>query len=248
MKPARDSVSAKRHEDKTTCLIFAAKLGSHSALIDLLCHRGYEVSTENHPEGLQRCLLRQTAAAVVLDLDHLGERGWDILKGLRERTLNPIVVLTSVDENSFEIDALQYGADLVIPIKCSPYLIVERLAALLRRSPLSSREGGLERNPLCHGHLELDVDRFLVMWKGERVTLSKTEFELVRFLVERPGHVRTREQIQDRLYGANNSVFERTIDSHVKRIRCKFGQIDSSFASIEALYGLGYLFAEEGSG
>jgi two-component system response regulator ChvI len=143
---------------------------------------------------------------------------------------------------------LRLGADDYITKPFSQRLLLERIRALLRRNEVSRAEangaptGG---GALTRGNLSLDELRHKCTWKGEDVPLTVTEFLLVKTLAQRPGLVKSRDQLIDAAYGDTVYVDDRTIDSHIKRVRKKFRQVDDDFNQIETLYGIGYRYKED---
>jgi two-component system response regulator ChvI len=139
------------------------------------------------------------------------------------------------------------GADDYIKKPFSQRLLIERIRAVLRRhDPLPSDAAeGNGKEVMIRGNMALDSVRHMCTWRGQQVDLTVTEFLLVKALADRPGHVKTRNQLMDAAYGENINVEDRTIDSHVKRLRMKFKKIDSDFSQIDTLYGVGYRFSED---
>jgi two-component system, OmpR family, response regulator ChvI len=141
------------------------------------------------------------------------------------------------------------GADDYITKPFSQRLLIERIRALLRRQELMQNNkpetAGEAREKTVRGNLVLDDARHLCTWKGDPVNLTVTEYLLVKALAIRPGHVKNRDQLIDMAYGENIYVDDRTIDSHIKRVRKKFRAVDEEFNQIETLYGIGYRYKEE---
>ena len=174
--------------------------------------------------------------------------GLELLRRLRERHDTPVIFLTSKDDELDEALGLAMGADDYIAKPFSQRLLIARIRAILRRSEAAqaSAGGGEEGGgPLARGRLTMDPARHRVTWAGEPVTLTVTEFLILETLAQRPGIVRTRNQLMDAAYQDDIYVDDRTIDSHIKRIRRKFRQVDDAFDAIETLYGAGYRFSEE---
>ncbi len=137
------------------------------------------------------------------------------------------------------------GADDFIRKPCSNRLLAERVKAVLRRSrgtAAGSEEG--DKKPIVRGSLTLDPNRHACSWKGEPVRLTVTEFLILQALGARPGYVKSRDQLMDAAYEDQVYVDDRTIDSHIKRLRKKFREQDDTFDSIETLYGVGYRYKE----
>jgi two-component system response regulator ChvI len=142
---------------------------------------------------------------------------------------------------------LRMGADDYITKPFSQRLLIERIRALLRRESLRKKttEAVPGAEKIVRGSLTLDDARHVCAWKGLPVALTVTEYLLLKSLAQRPGLVKNRDQLIDMAYGENIYVDDRTIDSHIKRIRKKFRDVDPEFSQIETLYGVGYKYKEE---
>jgi two-component system response regulator ChvI len=175
--------------------------------------------------------------------------GLELLRRLREKQLTPVIFLTSKDEEMDEALGLAMGADDYIAKPFSQRLLIARIRAILRRTELSQvdpAEAPLATvGELARGRLVMDTARHRVTWGGLPVTLTVTEFLILETLAQRPGIVKTRNQLMDAAYQDDIYVDDRTIDSHIKRVRRKFRQVDAQFDAIETLYGAGYRFSEE---
>src|SRR5690606_22472639 len=136
------------------------------------------------------------------------------------------------------------GADDYIRKPFSQRLLIERIRALLRREAAKHEPGTQAAESIVRGDLVLDQARHLCTWKGQPVNLTVTEFLLLKALALRPGHVKSRDQLMDAAYGEHIYVDDRTIDSHIKRLRKKFKAIDADFAQVETLYGVGYRYRD----
>ena len=185
----------------------------------------------------------------VLDVKMPKMDGLELLQKLRESIDTqaiPIIMLTSKDDEVDELMGFRLGADDYVTKPFSQKLLIARIRALLQRSELQAATptitGGGEIEPLTRGHLLLDDARHLCAWKDQPLNLTVTEYLLVKVLASRPGHVKTRDQLIDAAYGDHIYVEDRTIDSHIKRIRKKFKKIDENFERIETLYGVGYKY------
>ena len=165
------------------------------------------------------------------------------IRGLSETI--PIIFLTSRDEELDRVLGLEIGADDYL---CKPFSMRELLArvkVLFRRVAIDqSAIRPAADVPLRHGDLELDLQRYSVRWQGRAVNLTVTEFMMLHALVRHPGHVKTRKQLHQDGYPHDAYVSDRTIDSHVKRVRRKFEDVDAAFDSVETVYGLGYRWKE----
>jgi two-component system response regulator ChvI len=159
----------------------------------------------------------------------------------------PVIFLTSKDEEIDELFGLKMGADDYIAKPFSQRLVVERVKAVLRRH-VGAKDGGAggteAAKVLERGMLKLDPERHTCHWDNKPVTLTVTEFLILQALAARPGVVKTRDALMDAAYDDQVYVDDRTIDSHIKRLRKKFKQVDDNFDVIETLYGVGYRFKE----
>ena len=171
--------------------------------------------------------------------------GMELLNRLRRESSVPVIFLTSKDEEIDEMLGLKMGADDYIRKPFSQRLLIERIRAVLRRTEAAGRAGESEDSELLiRGDLRLDPTRHECIWRGDKVQLTVTEFLLLQALVKHLGHVKSRDQLMDAAYGDNIYVDDRTIDSHIKRLRRKLKVVDKEFSAIETLYGLGYRFQE----
>ena len=182
----------------------------------------------------------------ILDIKMPRMDGMELLRRLRQLTDMPVIFLTSKDEEIDELFGLKMGADDYIAKPFSQRLVVERVKAVLRRfqpkdaaNPAAEAARVLER-----GKLRLDPERHTCHWDGRAVMLTVTEFLILQALATRPGVVKTRDALMDAAYDDQVYVDDRTIDSHIKRLRKKFKQADDNFDVIETLYGVGYRFKE----
>ncbi len=185
----------------------------------------------------------------VLDIKMPRMDGLELLRRLREKSRLPVIFLTSKDDELDEALGLAMGADDYIAKPFSQRLLIARIRAILRRAE-PAQPGGESGDDapqpvLERGRLAMDPARHRVTWDGENVTLTVTEFLILETLASRPGIVKTRNQLMDAAYQDDIYVDDRTIDSHIKRLRRKFRQVDKQFDSIETLYGAGYRFADD---
>ncbi len=175
--------------------------------------------------------------------------GLELLRRLREKSQIPVIFLTSKDDELDEALGLAMGADDYIAKPFSQRLLIARIRAILRRTEAvaSPAEEGdaTAAAPLIRGRLSMDPARHRTTWDDAPVTLTVTEFLILETLAQRPGIVKTRNQLMDAAYQDDIYVDDRTIDSHIKRLRRKFRQVDPEFDAIETLYGAGYRFSEE---
>ena len=172
--------------------------------------------------------------------------GMETLRRLRQKSNLPVIFLTSKEEEIDELFGLKMGADDFIRKPFPQRLLTERVKAVLRRS--SPKDGGVPKEAdskvLERGQLRMDPERHTCTWKNEHVTLTVTEFLILQALASRPGVVKSRNALMDAAYDDQVYVDDRTIDSHVKRLRKKFNASDKEFDMIETLYGVGYRFKE----
>src|SRR5262245_60134001 len=170
--------------------------------------------------------------------------GMELLERLRRQSEMPVIFLTSKDDEVDELMGLRMGADDYIKKPFSQRLLIERIRVLLRREA-AGRETPAAGDTLTRGDLMLDTARHLCTWKAQAVDLTVTEFLLLKSLASRPGHVKSRDQLMDAAYGEHIYVDDRTIDSHIKRLRKKFRVLDGEFSQIETLYGVGYRYKDK---
>jgi two-component system response regulator ChvI len=208
---------------------------------------GFEVETYNDGQSAFDAFSRRLPDMAVLDIKMPRMDGMELLQRLRQKTRMPIIFLTSKDDEIDEVLGLRMGADDYVKKPFSQRLLIERIRALLRRqAAIASGEVGTteESKIMVRGSLTMDPLRHVVTWKGEEVTLTVTEFLLLQALAQRPGYVKSRDQLMDVAYDDQVYVDDRTIDSHIKRIRKKLRAVDPEFSSIETLYGIGYKYNE----
>jgi len=183
----------------------------------------------------------------VLDIKMPRMDGMELLRRLRQRSDLPVIFLTSKDDEIDELFGLKMGADDFIKKPFSQRLLVERVKAVLRRfqpREASDKKGIETQRVLDRGALSMDQERHTCTWSGQPVTLTVTEFLILYALAHRPGVVKSRNALMDAAYDDQVYVDDRTIDSHIKRLRKKFKAVDGDFDMIETLYGVGYRFKE----
>jgi two-component system, OmpR family, response regulator ChvI len=208
---------------------------------------GFEVDTYNDGQSALDAFNRRLPDMAVLDIKMPRMDGMELLQRLRMKTHMPVIFLTSKDDEIDEVLGLRMGADDYVKKPFSQRLLLERIRAILRRQQaVESGEVGTteETRVMVRGSLSMDPLRHAVTWQGEEVTLTVTEFLLLQALAQRPGFVKTRDQLMDVAYDDQVYVDDRTIDSHIKRLRKKLRAVDPDFASIETLYGIGYRYNE----
>ncbi len=213
-------------------------LASLSAALE---DEGYSVDT--YVDGVEALdgITRRPVDLAILDIKMPRMDGMELLGSLRQKNNLPVIFLTSKDDEIDEVMGLRMGADDYIKKPFSQRLLLERIRAVLRRHEPGEIEQD-KKDVLRRGDLILDSSRHLCTWKDKEVNLTVTEFLLVEALARRPGHVKNRDQLIDAAYGEHIYVDDRTIDSHIKRLRRKFKNEDEEFAEIETLYGVGYRY------
>ncbi len=218
---------------------------------------GYKVETYTDGASALDGLLARPPQLAIFDIKMPRMDGMELLRRLRQKSDLPVIFLTSKDEEIDELFGLKMGADDFITKPFSQRLLVERVKAVLRRasareaanaaggSTAAAKPGATQQaRSLERGQLVMDQERHTCTWKGEPVTLTVTEFLILHSLAQRPGVVKSRDALMDAAYDEQVYVDDRTIDSHIKRLRKKFKMVDLDFDMIETLYGVGYRFRE----
>ena len=216
---------------------------------------GYATRLYSDGESALKALSENPPDLAVCDIKMPRMDGLELLRRLRETpgagaTL-PVIFLTSKDDEADEALGLASGADDYIAKPFSQRLLIARIAAILRRADLTRRIAAGESSeetlpePIVRGRLTMDPARHEVTWDGQAVSLTVTEFLILEALAQRPGVVKSRNQLMDAAYHEDVFVDDRTVDSHIKRLRRKFRLTDPNFAAIDTLYGAGYSFAGE---
>lgn len=183
----------------------------------------------------------------ILDVKMPRMDGMEVLRRLRQTSNVPVIILTSKDEEIDEILGFNLGADDYIHKPFSQRLLIERVKAVLRRAMPEDSDAEIAAaasRAIKRGRLTLDPARHDCLWDGKPVRLTVTEFLLLQSLAQRPGFVKSRDNLMDAAYEDQVYVDDRTIDSHIKRMRKKFRDVDPEFDSIETLYGVGYRYRE----
>ncbi len=210
-----------------------------------LRREGYQVETYAEGAAAWDAFQRALPDLAILDIVMPRMDGLELCRRLRGRSeALPIIFLTSRDEEFDRVLGLELGADDYL---CKPFSmreLVARVKVLFRRLALSGPAGG-EEELVALGSLEIDLARYTARWGGRPVPLTVTEFLMLRALVRHPGHVKTRNQLMSEGYPHDTYVSERTIDSHIKRLRRKFEDVDPEFAAVETVYGLGYRYRSD---
>ncbi len=204
-------------------------------------NEGFKVQTYIDAENALIGISRNPPDLAVIDIKMPGMDGEELLKRLRKKTTIPILFLTSKDDEVDELLGLKLGADDFIKKSggFSLKVLIERIRVQLRKKNINVEES---KNLIKHGKLVLDPSQLECSWDGKSLPekLTTTEFLIVKELAKRPGIIKERAQLMDIAYKDNNDIEDRTIDSHVKRIRKKFKKVDQNFSAIETRYGSGY--------
>jgi two-component system response regulator ChvI len=213
---------------------------------------GYQVATYTDGASGLDGLTTDKPDLAILDIKMPRMDGMELLRRLRQKSDMPVIFLTSKDEEIDELFGLKMGADDFITKPFSQRLLVERVKTILRRTAARENSqangaGGEQaaKSLIERGSLVLDEERHACTWKDHKVTLTVTEFLILQALAVRPGVVKSRNALMDAAYDDQVYVDDRTIDSHIKRLRKKFKAVDTSFEMIETLYGVGYRFKEQ---
>ena len=209
---------------------------------------GFEVETYNDGQAALDGFNKRMPDIGVFDIKMPRMDGMDLLQRVRQKSSMPVIFLTSKDDEIDEVLGLRMGADDYVKKPFSQRLLIERIRALLRRQEALAGEvieETEETKVMIRGELVMDPLRHAVKWKDKDVSLTVTEFLLLQALAQRPGFVKSRDQLMDVAYDDQVYVDDRTIDSHIKRLRKKMRNTDDTFSAIETLYGIGYRYNEE---
>jgi two-component system response regulator ChvI len=209
---------------------------------------GFATRVYSDGETALKALVDNPPDLAVLDIKMPRMDGMELLRRLREASAIPVIFLTSKDDEQDEALGLAMGADDYISKPFSQRLLIARIRAILRRAEMRAQPEESEAdqaNLIVRGRLCMDPTRHRVTWGGHQVTLTVTEFLILEALASRPGVVKSRNQLMDVAYQDDIYVDDRTIDSHIKRLRRKFREADQDFKAIETLYGVGYRFGED---
>lgn len=211
----------------------------------VLEQEGFDVATYRDGAEALRGIVDAPVDLAVLDIKMPRMDGIELLQRLQDKAPTPVIFLTSKDDEVDELHGLRMGADDYIKKPFSQRLLIERIKAVMRRiEAQKADDGGESETAIKRGDMTLDPAQHVCKWKDRAVNLTVTEFLIIQALAARPGHVKSRDQLIDAAYGENIYVDDRTIDSHIKRLRKKFRHVDDEFANIETLYGVGYKYRE----
>ena len=215
----------------------------------MLQSHGYKTRVYSDGDLALKALIENPADLGVFDVKMPRLDGHELLRRLREKSAMPVIFLTSKDDESDEEFGLSLGADDYIAKPFSQRLLLARIAAILRRTEINNSEASGDESEksdiISRGPLQMDASRHQVLWHGKTVTLTVTEFMILEALAQRPGVVKSRNQLMDAAYHEDVYVDDRTVDSHIKRLRRKFRQVAPDFDAIDTLYGAGYRYSGE---
>ncbi len=209
---------------------------------------GFVTRLYSDGETALKALLENPPDLAIFDIKMPKMDGMELLARVREHSDLPVIFLTSKDDESDEEAGLELGADDYIAKPFSLRLLIARIRAILRRAEPLRESMGAGESPAAsvpiirQGRLYMDPARHTVMWDGRNVSLTVTEFLILEALAVRPGVIKSRNQLMDAAYPDDVFVDDRTVDSHIKRMRRKFRSVDPEFAAIDTLYGAGYSF------
>ncbi len=210
---------------------------------------GFRTRLYTDGETALKALIENPPDLGVFDIKMPRMDGLELLRQLREKSTLPVIFLTSKDDEIDEAMGLALGADDYIAKPFSQRLLIARIRAILRRVAYAKASpddgtGDGDAEIMVRGRLQMDPSRHRVRWAGKDVALTVTEFMILEALAQRPDVVKSRNQLMDAAYQDDVYVDDRTIDSHIKRLRRKFRQADAEFDAIDTLYGAGYRFSE----
>lgn len=211
---------------------------------------GFSTRLYSDGEAALAALVENPPDLAVFDIKMPRMDGLELLRRLREHSPLPVIFLTSKDDEADEELGLETGADDYIAKPFSLRLLIARIRAILRRGdaqlPDAGAQGGSAApgESIARGRLTMDAARHHVTWDGKPVSLTVTEFLLLEALASRPGVIKSRNQLMDAAYPDDVFVDDRTVDSHIKRMRRKFRVVDREFSAISTLYGAGYSFTD----
>ena len=214
-----------------------------TSLSVMLENEGYRVDIYTDPEEALREFDRHPPDLAVLDVKMPRMGGLEVLKSIRARSSLPVVMLSSCDDEADQVMGLRLGANDYVTKPFSPRILLERLRAARRRAvQADAPEPGAADDALEQGLLVMNSARHTASWMGQPLRLTRNEFQVLQHLAGRPGFVRSRRQLMDVLHGDDPYVDDRTIDTHIKRLRTKLRAIDPGFNAIDTVYGVGYRF------
>lgn len=252
--PDRPSSSAGAHAMPTTRQVIALVDDDRNILTSVsiaLQAEGYVTRVYSDGAAALKALQENAPDLGVFDIKMPRMDGLELLGRLRQTQSFPVIFLTSKDDEQDELAGLDMGADDYIAKPFSQRLLIARIKALLRRRGRTMPDGGGEpdgeesgQTVIERGRLTMDAARHHIAWDGRPISLTVTEFLILEALATRPGVIKSRNQLMDAAYPDDVFVDDRTVDSHIKRIRRKFRVADPGFSAIETLYGAGYSYID----
>ncbi|WP_292019780.1 response regulator transcription factor [Maritimibacter sp. UBA3975] len=207
--------------------------------------RGYRVDAYRESELALQGIVRRKPELAIVDIELPKIDGFELMERLRQRSSVPVMLLNPGGEEASEVIGLRMGAQDVVAKPVSLMSLLERVRLAFQRisqAEFVAEHGAHSETRLERAPLVMDSSQHRVTWRGEEVVLTRSEFLILRLLAEHPGHLKSRDVIQDRVYGDDVYVADRNIDSYIKRIRQKLKAVDPAFGAIETVYGLGYRF------
>jgi len=249
MQDEQATIEERSASDRTTIALVDDDRNILTTVSIALQAEGFATRVYSDGEAALKALNENPPDLAVFDIKMPRMDGMELLRRVRERSALPVIFLTSKDEEGDEEAGFEMGADDYIAKPFSLRLLIARIRALLRRSGVATGEeggaGAPEPGPVIErGRLRMDPARHQVTWEDRPVSLTVTEFLILEALAQRPGVIKSRNQLMDAAYPDDVFVDDRTVDSHIKRMRRKFRSIDNTFGAIETLYGAGYSFAD----
>ncbi|WP_425594570.1 response regulator transcription factor [Qipengyuania psychrotolerans] len=240
--------TAQQADDRTVIALVDDDRNILTTVSIALQAEGFATRVYSDGEAALDALLQNPPDLAIFDIKMPKMDGMELLRRLRANSALPVIFLTSKDDEQDEEAGLQMGADDYISKPFSLRLLLARIRAILRRSdarrPLAAEVGEKPAEIIERGRLRMDPARHHVTWDGQHVSLTVTEFLLLEALALHPGVIKSRNQLMDAAYPDDIFVDDRTVDSHIKRMRRKFRSVDGTFDSIETLYGAGYSFSD----
>lgn len=205
---------------------------------------GFKIIAAHDGEAGYALIQKEKPDLAILDIKMPRMDGIELLKNLRKNTEMPIIMLTSKDDEIDQISGLESGADDYVTKPFSQKLLLARIQTLIRRVS-QSNVIITDSDLIIRGDLSLNESKHEISWQNKPVVLTVSEYLMVKSLALKPGHVRTRDQLINDSYGESIYIDDRTVDTHIKRIRKKFREVDPHFDAIETLYGVGYRYKEQ---
>ncbi|HEX9806171.1 MAG TPA: response regulator transcription factor [Alteraurantiacibacter sp.] len=245
-----DSVDETSGEGQRTIALVDDDRNILTALSIALQSEGFATRVYSDGETALKALTENPPDLAVFDIKMPRMDGMELLRRLRAESALPVIFLTSKDDEEDEAEGLAIGADDYIAKPFSQRLLIARIRAILRRAGAGDERDENEEtgdggeNVLARGRLEMDPARHRVTWGGKPVSLTVTEFLILEALAQRPDVIKSRNQLMDAAYPDDVFVDDRTVDSHIKRMRRKFRAVDPDFRAIDTLYGAGYSFTD----